>query len=170
MVRVTTTIERLIAARSRYDDAEENQDLEVQLAALDVVLEYCYRLREFRRSTTCGSPAAYDSIVRAEPAGQVTEALVMIRGKLTHFLDTDIEPTRSHLYPGSNLFPGPNTFLGDILRWRNSAVVLCAHPDLLNHWAWNFYEAQAGQVSVTATLNDMHDFLLNDDLLALGSN
>ena len=86
----------------------------------------------------------------------------MLRGKLTHFLASDVEPRSSHLYPSNNLFPGETTILGETLRWPLAVTVLREHSEVLNHSAWFYYEAGVGQVPVRLTLKTAQEFLLDE--------
>jgi hypothetical protein len=148
-----------------FDSAEECADTEAQLSALDGVLDYLYRIREYRRHHNVDGIAGYDASARANSSGRITEGVIMLRGKLTHYLMTRIEPRMSELYPGSNLFPGEGILIGMVLRWPAAGLVLREHPDLLHHAAWCFYESEVGQMPVRITLDAAQDFLLDNAIL-----
>ena len=111
------------------------------------------------------TPGAFTSVARSDPHGRIAEAIIMLRGKLTHFLASDIEPRGAHLYPSNNLFPGETTIMGDTLRWPIAARVLAEHCEILDHPAWLYYESSVGQMPVRLSLAIAQEFLLDESVI-----
>lgn len=97
-----------------FDDALPDicsGDPTVRRRAYDALFQAVFRLREHQVDRV-GSAKRYFDIVRAEYAGQVTEAVVAVRHIAEHELDKIVTPPDAPLYPSTKLYPGRWTFPG----------------------------------------------------------
>lgn len=131
---------------------------------LRTVLACLYELRVYREGVG-GLKSAYYSRAGASDEGKVTEGLIWLRGKKTHFLVHDLEPHRAVLYPGENVYPSEDLYPGSNLVWLPATEV--SSVPLSKHAAGDLrrrvlYDECVADQPVLAVLRTAARFLVHD--------
>src|SRR5664279_791435 len=107
------------------DDAIENftralGGTDAQRRTLRVALACIYELRVHREGTG-EERTAYHLRAEKTKNGLITEGLVFLRGKATHFVTKVLDPAKQPLLPRGKTLPGKHTFVGSNVVWRPCA-------------------------------------------------
>jgi len=163
MAPVDDVIEDLDDALKCFTNSIGSADAERR--TLRTALACIYELRVYREGDG-PMKEAYHSRAALSDNGRITEGLVWLRGKSTHFLMRVKEPEVQVFYPGPNAFPGKDTFPDGNVVWRPAGDIASPPPsNKQNATEVNrrkYYEEHAEGQPVLEGLHHARDFLVND--------
>lgn len=135
-------------------------DVAAQCRALNDATACLYRLRNYRLRR-CGK--AYWELAEASGAGQLVEAVVLVRGAGDHDFSRDVVTRHADAYPGGRTYPSDNLHPGGHnLFWRLRSDLeydLAAQDEENGPRNARHYDEHLGDVLVLDTLTWARPFL-----------
>ena len=139
-------------------------DVNAQRRTLNEAMACLYRLRNHRIARANGG---YWALVNADPAGQLVEAIVLVRGAGDHDFSRDVAPCTRYAYPGPRTFPSEDLYPDEFNRyWRPREALeydLAARDKVHGEKLARYYDEHLANYLVLNTLTSARYFLVAEE-------